>query len=156
MKNKNLGFTLIELLVVVAIIGLLVSVITVSLGNARLKSRDARRLSDTQQIKSGLDIYYNIGSGYPDTASWNAAQSANGQLVCSGTPALKVPQDPINKGNPAYAYTYTQGGSSGNGCGSTVYSDYKIQFQTEGATGIGPAGTYWLSASKGITSSDPF
>jgi prepilin-type N-terminal cleavage/methylation domain-containing protein len=154
MKN-NQGFTLIELLVVVAIIGLLASTIVVSLGNARLKSRDARRLSDIQQIKSGLDIYYNLGSGYPDTATWNTAQTEQGQLSCSGTPALKVPQDPINNGNPAYAYTYTQGGNSSSGCGGTVYSNYKIQFQTEGGTGIGAAGIYYLSP-NGITTTPPF
>jgi len=54
-KNPKLGFTLIELLVVVAIIGLLASVIVVATGNARLKARDAKRLSDIQQVKSGLN-----------------------------------------------------------------------------------------------------
>lgn len=155
MKKINKGFTLIELLVVVAIIGLLSSVIMVALGNARIKSRDARRLSDLQQMKSGLDIYYNLGTGYPDTASWNSAQDAFSQILCSGTPAFKVPQDPIHSTNAGYAYTYTQGGNPSSGCGGNAYTDYKIQFQTEGDTSYGPAGTYWLSI-KGVTPSAPF
>ena len=150
------GFTLIELLVVIAIIGLLASVVVVATGNARLKSRDAKRLSDLQQVKSGLDIYYNLGSGYPSTAAWNAAQTAQGQLSCSGQASLKVPQDPLNPNNSAYSYTYTQEANATSGCGGSVYSDYEIQFQTEGATSIGPVGTYWLSASRGFTSTAPY
>lgn len=154
-KQPLTGFTLIELLVVVAIIGLLVSVIIVSLGNARIKSRDARRLSDVQQMKSGLDIYYSLGSGYADTAVWNTAQGAGGTLSCSSQDALKVPQDPSNNGNPIYAYTYTAGGTGIPGCGSTVYSNYKIQFLTEGQTSLGAPGTYYLSP-NGITTTPPF
>lgn len=154
-KNSSKGFTLIELLVVIAIIGLLASVVLVSLGSAKLKSRDARRLGDIQQIKSGLDIYYNLGNGYPDTNSWNTAQTNKSQLSCSGTPALKVPNDPLNSTNGTYTYTYTQGGTSSSSCGGTVYSNYKIQFQTEGTTSIGSAGTYYLSPS-GISTTAPF
>jgi prepilin-type N-terminal cleavage/methylation domain-containing protein len=154
-KQPLTGFTLIELLVVVAIIGLLASVVMVSLGNARLKSRDARRLADIQQIKSGLDIYYNMGSGYPDDASWTAAQTSQGQLSCSGQSALKVPNDPSSLTGGAAVYTYTAGGNSSSGCGGTVYSNYKIQFQTEGASSLGGAGTYFLSP-NGITTVAPF
>lgn len=153
--RSQIGFTLIELLVVVAIIGLLLSVIMVALGNARLKARDARRLSDMQQIKSGMDVYYSLGSGYPDTVSWNTAQTSGGQLACSETNVLKVPQDPLNIGNPAFVYTYTQGGNSSTGCGGSVYSNYKVEFQTEGPTSLGAPTTYYLSPS-GITTTPPF
>lgn len=153
--QKSKGFTLIELLVVIAIIGVLAAVVLVTTGSARLKSRDARRLSDIQQVKSGLDIYYNLGSGYPDTASWDAAQSTNGSLSCSGVVTFKVPQDPKYISDPTFTYVYTQGGNSSTGCGGSVYSNYKIEFTTEGTTSLGVPGVYYLSPG-GITSVAPF
>lgn len=153
MKSK--GFTLIELLVVIAIIGVLAAVVLVTTGSARVKAHDAKRLADMKQVKAGLDIYYNIGSGYPDTTAWSTAQTNNTTLACSGNTVMKVPQDPLYNNNNAYAYTYTAGGTASTGCGGSVYSNYKIQFQTQAVTGIGPAGTYYLSPG-GFTATAPF
>lgn len=154
-KNKSQGFTLIELLVVIAIIGVLAAVVLVTTGSVRIKSRDARRLSDMQQIKSGLDIYYNLGSGYPATATWNTSQTSFTNIDCSGVVSFKVPQDPKYLNDNMFTYTYTQGGTSSSGCGGTVYSTYKVQFTTENTTSLGAAGTYYLSP-LGISTVAPF
>lgn len=65
------GFTLIELLVVIAIIGMLSSVVLASLNTARLKSRDARRLSDTKQLQTALELIFDdsFPPEYPDALS---------------------------------------------------------------------------------------
>ncbi|MBI3632670.1 MAG: prepilin-type N-terminal cleavage/methylation domain-containing protein [Candidatus Vogelbacteria bacterium] len=64
-KNRGKGFTLIELLVVVAIIGILASVILVSLGSARAKARDAKRISDIKQLQTALELYNSSYGRYP-------------------------------------------------------------------------------------------
>lgn len=58
------GFTLIELLVVIAIIGLLASIILVSLNSARNRGKDARISSNVNQIRVNLETEYN-GAAYP-------------------------------------------------------------------------------------------
>lgn len=62
--NKNRGFTLIELLVVISIIGILSSIVLVSMGGARSKARDARRQSDIRQIGTAQELYYTDNEKY--------------------------------------------------------------------------------------------
>lgn len=64
-RKGHKGFTLIELLVVIAIIGVLSSIVMVSMTYARQKSRDAKRVSDIKNIQLSLEQYYSDNVKYP-------------------------------------------------------------------------------------------
>jgi prepilin-type N-terminal cleavage/methylation domain-containing protein len=57
------GFTLIELLVVIAIIGILASIVLVSLNDARNKGYDTQIKSDIAQIRNGMEMCYDNNGG---------------------------------------------------------------------------------------------
>lgn len=106
-NSAKRGFTLIELLVVIAIIGILSSVVLASLNTARLKSRDARRISDIKQLQIALTLYADANAGaYPTT------------LAGLGTTYIPaVPTDPVG----AAAYKY-----SALGAGATCTTGYHL------------------------------
>jgi len=57
MLNNKHGFTLIELLVVIAIIGLLATIVLISLNTARDKAKYARVKADIDQIIKAMKMY---------------------------------------------------------------------------------------------------
>lgn len=73
MKQKK-GFTLIELLVVIAIIGLLASIVLVSLNSARAKARDTKRIAEFKAVSMAMQLYYDKYGEYPPSPN----------LCCSG------------------------------------------------------------------------
>ncbi len=110
-KLNEKGFTLIEFLVVIAIIGLLSTLAVVALGNARQKSRDARRLSDLKQLQTALELYYTDQTAYPAGSAVTLGDSTHACLNSTGFAATgcanpymgQVPSDPL----AAQSYTYT-------------------------------------------------
>lgn len=110
--RKLLGFTIIELLVVISVIGLLASVILVSLNSARAKARDARRKADLAQITRALELYYDTYGGYP-TSGWNDGGAVNYTVfssLCNQTNFTQVmpscPHDPLHPNNACYNAEY--------------------------------------------------
>jgi len=101
LTHKKRGFTLIELLVVIAIIGILATIVLVSLNTARAKARDARRSSDIHQIALAMEMYYDSHKPnvYPTITDGYDA------LTSIGTEMSVVPTDPTNTGNQQYYFT---------------------------------------------------
>lgn len=65
MHNSKSGFTLIEILIVVTIIALLSSVVLVGLQPARTAARDVKRMADLNEVRNGLELYFNKCGYYP-------------------------------------------------------------------------------------------
>jgi prepilin-type N-terminal cleavage/methylation domain-containing protein len=144
LRNINAkGFTLIELLVVISIIGLLSTVALTSLNGVRKKTRDARRLSDMEQIRTALEIYRNTYGYYPansDTSAlpnvlsdncggWDLGYSGSGDtfiqpLVTSGI-FTNIAGDPVGK-VCGTAYRYYRYGAGSAGCDITQGDFYVL------------------------------
>jgi len=92
MRKAARGFTLIELLVVIAIIGLLMTIIMVSLGGAKAKSRDAKRQADLKNIQLALAVYYNENGMYPKNIYSTSGVAPSNGLSPNYLPV--VPKDP--------------------------------------------------------------
>jgi type II secretion system protein G len=67
LKQNQKGFSLIELLVVIAIIGLLASVVGVSITNSRNDAKDAKRRADIKQLIAAIELYNTTNGSYPST-----------------------------------------------------------------------------------------
>lgn len=132
MSKHTRGFTLIELLVVISIIAILSSVIFSAIASARMKSRDARRISDLNSIRAALELYYDENTSYPhgsiggddmdpanygvstlglDTDGYDNNQMSSGSLGPLLSAPLRpyvtaIPADPINTGVFVYRYGY--------------------------------------------------
>lgn len=124
------GFTLIELLVVIAIIALLSTLSVVALNSARVKSRDARRLSDIKQLRTALEMYFDANLTYPQKSSSTLGDINHVCLDAGGFKTLanctstvfmqKVPSDP--QSNRIYQY-YSNSATS-----------YRIAYYNESAS----------------------
>jgi len=92
--NKK-GFTLIELLVVIAIIGMLSSIVLVSLGPARKKSRDAKRQSDIRQISLAMEMCSDDAACSTVVGSYKAIDAVGRiSTTAIGTYLPTIPSDP--------------------------------------------------------------
>ena len=146
------GFTLVELLVVIAIIGLLASVVLVSVNSARAKARDARRVAEFGQIQTAMWMYYDShgsmpinrtpGSSYCDTQA-----NFLGELVTDGLIQVN-PKDPSS---PSRTYCYYDYGA-GNTIGALIV--VFLETAPDTTTGIPPscrpwpAGVNWCNQSS--------
>jgi len=130
--KKQRGFTLIELLVVIAIIGLLSTLAVVALNNARMKSRDAKRVSDIKQIQTALELYYNDANAYPSGATLGSSIATGGVTYMSAVPTNPAPATDGTCPDTE-TYTYTAG---------TNNTTYTLVYCLGGLAGGVEAGTH--------------
>jgi len=125
---KKSAFTLIELLIVITIVGVITSITFVSLNATRVKSRDAKRISDIRQLQSALEMYRNDNNSYPSaiTAGQALVGEINGQTYMK-----KVPTAPGNADGSCTTDTYDYAGT---------YTNYTLSYCLGGAVqNVGPA-----------------
>lgn len=132
-NQKKEGFTLIELLVVIAIIGILAGMVLVSMGGARAKARDARRMADMRQMVSAQEMYYGDADQYFLSSSMPTA---------IGTYLNPVPSDPgggnavaCTETEPAFTYCTLDNTGTGNSQKFCYYSRLEQNATTPYFTG---------------------
>jgi prepilin-type N-terminal cleavage/methylation domain-containing protein len=120
------AFTLIELMVVVAIIAILTAIVIANLTQAKAKSRDAKRISDLNQIQLALELFFDRCNQYP-ASSGNLPNIDAGKGGGNGCPTgitlgtfiSKIPTPP----NPGESYYYAV---------DSTNSDYLLKAVLEG------------------------
>lgn len=132
--------TKIEVLVVVLVIGVCGSLAASAVLTARLRTRDATRLSHVREIQDSLEAYFTDHAGYPVSAEPLALGQGSTQCLsadgfaCSIAPSnsyLRVVPTPPSTGlreqsscsGVANAYCYTGGATA-----------YQLQFELEASS----------------------
>ncbi len=154
-SNMKRGFTLIELLVVVAIIGVLASIVLVSLSSAKTKGHDANRISAMEEMGKAISLA-DTGAPAPFQGCSGATGSGSGQVVnvmtCTGPSPIDF-RTYIDPGVGGSAALCTN--ASNEPCQYSVASanptteSYQICSYLEYATGSLSAGLVHISNTSG-------
>ena len=110
--RRKAGFTLIELLVVLTVIGVLATIVLVSLQSVRAKARDARRVSDVRQYMLALELDYDDHLKYIEKGALGVADEPPAKVASYLDPA---PADPGNAPVACQPEGYRWWGNAGQG-----------------------------------------
>ncbi len=111
------GFSMIEMITVMAIMGIILTLVTVNVNKIRIDSRNAKRISDMQELKTALERYYSDSASYPTSSAgfgWDGVTSCWGYATPDWIKGIapnyiaKLPSDPKKNTNncsePLYIY----------------------------------------------------
>ena len=96
-----------------------------TLGSAKEKARDAKRLADVRQMATVMELYYNDMNGYPagkNGVPEGVTPTYIGMIPSAPTPADGTCTDYYN------SYWYEPKGKKIISAGKTLYSDYELTF----------------------------
>ena len=109
MQKNRYAFTIVELLVVIVVIAILAAITIVAYNGIQQRSRDAKRISDLEQIEKGLHLwsastgksFNEINAGYEGTGmGWFSgvytSPVSTKQLLINNNLLSSGVQDPIN------------------------------------------------------------
>ena len=151
---KQKAFTLIELLVTIAIVGLLASIVLVSLQGAAASARDGKRDAEAGEsssvLRKTLEVYHNANNAYP----WTAESEDEDGCCLEGNDTIKsvlapyvpsIPEDPLYKHGESdedneYCYRYK---TVNNGEEYKIRVSYETGGYKEIASWGGGAINYW-------------
>ena len=147
-KSHKSGFTLIELLVVIAVIGMLASIVLVSLGPTRAKARDAKRIAEVRSM--GLALEQEAADGGEALLGCVGDQVDASTCTGPGTANFANFKDPSTPGTPcpigAGTATCQYSIATNAGAAAARTDDYQICFVLEQGvgtiTGLGSPGKY--------------
>jgi len=122
--SKKKGFTLIELLVVIAIIGLLASIVLVSLGRPRQKARDGKGETEIKQIMAAFEMKYTDNMVYPDGSGAVIPNAAPGSFIPGANALLSPYLNPVPISNGKQSYYWYDDGVGQKFC---VYFQYEAK-----------------------------
>ena len=146
-KKRSQGFTLIELLVVIAIIGILISVVMVSLNAARNKGHDGA-------VQSNLDAVRAVSEDFYLTQNGSFLPIGTGVLFPIGTcPAYSASGTNMFSLNKNIAQAIAQAVSVGDGT-SSCYNSANVWSAAVGLTVT--ANTSWCVDNQGTAKQEPF
>ncbi|MET1032966.1 MAG: type II secretion system protein [Candidatus Saccharimonadales bacterium] len=90
--KREQGFTLIELLVVTIIVGILATLVIMTLGGVQSKNRNVKRQAGINTLQSRLETYYVEKSKYPTLTELNSATWRKDNLKDLNDGVLRDPQ----------------------------------------------------------------
>lgn len=127
MRRTTAAFTLVELLISVSIISILIAIGIASYATINKQSRDTKRKSDIEQVRSALEMYRAENGSYPATGGgiFTAVSSLSSDLIPTYIPS--IPTDPRVVSPYIYQYKAT---NAANG----LYYGYCLSGTLESST----------------------